>query len=138
MKIFRIFILIIVVCFMCNLVLAEDENKLDSEFLRENIALIIEDKNEVQIDEVVPKESIVLKSGTLIDDKTLTVLEQHRRYSELANLRLATIKLVIEKASSDYFNTFKIWLALNGVKQAEFDRWEIKRNKAFIKEKEGG
>ncbi len=126
MKIFRVFILIITVCFICTLVLAEDENKPVFEGGSRTIT-------EIQADEVASSENVVLKSGTTIDNATLVVLEKHRRYSELANLQLATIQLAIKKASSDYFNTFKIWLALNGVKQDEFDNWEIKENKAVLK-----
>ena len=88
---------------------------------------------EIQADEVTSSENVALKSGTTIDNATLAMLEEYRRYSELANLRLSTIKLAIEKASSDYFNTFKIWLALNGVKQDEFNNWEIKGNAAILK-----
>jgi hypothetical protein len=106
---FRIFISMIVICFICNIVLVADE--------------------------VTFRSSVELKSGTIINDETLIKLEEYRRYNELANLRLTAIKLAIEKASNDYFNTFKIWLALNGVKQKEFDNWEIKGNKAILKEK---
>lgn len=130
MKIFRIFILMAMVCFICNITLADDIQGKDKNTAPGELQDALE-TTEPGI-ALLPE----LSSGTTIDDETLIKLQESMRYSELANLQLATVELAIKKASSDYFNTFKIWLALNGVKQEAFDKWEIEGNKAVLKKKE--
>lgn len=124
-----ILIPIFMICFMCHVVLAQDNNQIAEVIEVEEITeeQIIEEYENLEIDS--------LQSGMKFDEKTLQKIIRCRRYAELANLQSININLAIQKNNDEYNNVFKIWLALHGVVEEDFGLWEISGSRAVLKEK---
>lgn len=120
MKYVNIIVMGLVICFMCQVAWAQE-----NEYINEQE--IIE---EYEISDV--KEG--LQSGTKLDGKTFTKIKDCQAYAEIANLRFTNIKLAIQKNNEQYGYVFKIWLALHGVQEDEFGLWMIDGDKAVLKE----
>jgi hypothetical protein len=80
-------------------------------------------------------DKVVLKEGTALDDKTYAKIVQYRRDAEISNLQITAVRMASTKANDGYWNTLKIWLALHGVKEPDFYKWELRGKRVYLKKK---
>ena len=114
-----ILMLVVMVCVCCHVVWAED----DDRKLLEEI-------------EAVEFKHFGLESGIEIDKATLDKLAKYSNDAFVSQTQAKIINLSIQKANEGYNLTFQLWLALNGVKREDFDKWEISGTLAVLKKVE--
>ena len=132
-----IFIVIVMVCFMCHVVCAQNGEVVQEQIIKEYEISDLEAESALEVEKVKAEGSVEkivsLQSGTRLDIQTLNKINNCRSYAEIANLQSININLAIQRNNDTYNNIFKIWLALHGVVEVEFRDWVLNGNRAVLK-----